>query len=156
MIERFERHPAGSCVGHYRDLYLTGWFGEVTVPALESIRAHRLEFLRQHRGPAIAVQMVFMLRAKILSKEARRLVEQINADAPDRFRAEAFYVAAGGVALSAVRFVIAGIQLVNRTKWPLEVFGTTPETTRWLAGYSTTPESDLSVAVREFERLSKR
>lgn len=155
MIERFERHPTGTCVGHYRDLYLTGWSSEVTVPALQRIRAHRLEFLRRHEGPAIAVQMIFLLRAKMLPREARQLVEQINADAPDRFRAEAFYVAAGGVALSAVRFVIAGIQLVNGTKWPLEVFGEVPGATRWLAGYSATPEGELSMALRAFERLAR-
>lgn len=156
MIERFEKHPSGSAVGHYRDLYFTGWTKDVTVAGLQSIRAHRLEFLRQHEGPAIAVQMVFQLEAKMLPKEARRLVEQINADAPDRFRGEALFVQAGGIALSAVRFVIAGVQLVNGTKWPLEVFGSMPEAARWLAGLSATPEGELLAPMREFERLCKR
>lgn len=152
MIERFERHAAGSAVGHYRDLYLTGWWTEVSVPSLQHIREHRLEFLRTREGPVIGIQLVLQIEAKRLSKEARALIEQINRGAPQRFRAEAFYVAGGSIALAAVRFVIAGVQLVNKTEWPLEVFGSTSDAARWLATHSATPEHELAAAINQFAR----
>lgn len=150
MIDHFELIDGVCGVASYQHLYLTAWWDEATVPRLSQLREHRKRFLAAHEGAVFSFAMLYQNKLKIMSAESRRLVEEINRDAGGRFAAEAYYVKGGGLLISSMRFLLAGLRLVNRLKTPLEVFGDLPTSVQWLSTQSSLPIEGLQAAVDAF------
>ena len=154
MIEDFLQTDGACAVGSYQSLYLNSWSGEATLSRLTQVREHRKQFLARVEGPIFSISLLYQTKLKLMPKESRLMVEEINRDANGRFVGEAYYVKAGGLLISSVRFLLAGLRLVNRLKTPLEVFGDLPGAVHWLAAQSKLSEEDLRAAVEEFTRRS--
>ena len=150
MIEQFDLIDGVCGVASYQHLYLTAWWGEATVPRLSQLREHRKRFLSEHEGMVFSFALLYQTKLKMVSAEARKLVEEINRDAGGRFAAEAYYVKGGALLISSMRFLLAGLRLVNRLKTPLEVFGDLPTSVQWLSGQSSLPADELQTAVDAF------
>lgn len=156
MIENFLAIDETSAAGHYQNFYINAWWDEATAPRLVQVRDHRRKFLASHEGPLCALSLLFQLKVRVLPKESRKLVDEINRDGGDRFCAEAHYVNAGGLMLSSVRFLMSGLRLISRTRTPIEVFGELPASVQWLSRQTAMPVNTLQAAVDDFLKQCNR
>jgi hypothetical protein len=153
MIEQFQLIDDSCGVGWYQHVYLTAWWDEATVARLEAVRAHRRQFLEKYPGALYSISLLFQTKLKIMTKEARQVVEQIVTDGGGRFLAEAYYVKTGGLLLTSMRLVLTGTRLLNKMKAPLEIFNNQAEAARWIASHSKLEEKNLITASEQFVSL---
>jgi hypothetical protein len=143
MIENFLQIDQGLALGCYQNLYVTAWWDEATVDRLSRLREHRKKFLTEKSGPVYSLSLLYQTKFKLMPKESRTMIEELNRDGLDRFVGEAYYVNAGGLLITSMRFILSGLRLVNRVKTPLEVFGDPKEAARWLATQSKITEANV-------------
>jgi hypothetical protein len=155
MIEQFQSIDEACGVGSYKNIYFTAWWDEATIPRLEQLREHRKRFLAAQAGPLFSLSLLYQTKLKVVSKESRQLIEKISTEGSGRFVGEAYYVKTGGLLLSSMRFLLAGIRLISKSKG-LEVFNDVDEAATWLSTQSKVEQKNIVLAAQSLTKLCGR
>ena len=141
----------------WREVFVSVWRAVGTVNDVRTQYAQQ----RQHAQKlgsekVIAISVVQSRAAMSLDADVRRAIEEGTKTTQEHMKASAVIITADGFGAAAIRSVIAALMMLNRPKFPTQVFGNDDEACAWAGGFLTnvtrggaSPAAALRTALRD-------
>jgi hypothetical protein len=131
-------HDAGFALARCGNAFVNVWSAPATLDRLQRTREHEQRIVDGAPG-GIVVLSILVDSAFQIGASERDEASQLARQFETATRAHAYVIEGSGFRTAAMRAVIAGIQLVTRTRHPSKVFGDIAAAAAWLAPQAEPP-----------------
>ena len=115
----------------HRNVYITAWWGETTVPRLRRVGEIQNELARKWPKGFVALALIRSANAN-LPADVRAEAEKLSKEPAANLKAIAQIIYGTGFAAAAIRSVATGMVLIARHPRPTKIFGTLEAAATWL------------------------
>jgi hypothetical protein len=135
-------------VASFGGVYFSIWWYLPTAAQVLLAHEQQKRFRQMHQGDYALLSLMKVQKVRSLSGDAR------NAAAETRkflgpCVAEANVIEAGGIGISIAQMLFAALNLINRSKHPVNLYTKLPEAVAWLAPFVKVDPIDLINAIEE-------